>query len=83
MRVQEATLSNDAAISVYPNHGLFVIELTSSSIITVTNALGQVVMTETFEPGKHTVNISSESTGVYFVKTMTNNKQQIIKVIKE
>lgn len=80
-----ATLSNDAAISVYPNpnHGLFVIELTSSSIITVTNALGQVVMTETFEPGKHTVNISSESTGVYFVKMMTNNKQQIIKVIKE
>lgn len=80
-----ATLTNDASINVYPNpnNGLFVIELTSVSKVTVMNALGQVVITETFEAGKHTVNINNESTGVYFVKVMTNNKQQIIKVIKE
>ncbi len=80
-----ATLTNDASINVYPNpnNGLFVIELTSASKVTVMNALGQVVIAETFEAGKHTVNINNEATGVYFVKVMTNNKQQIIKVIKE
>jgi len=80
-----ATLSNDASINVYPNpnNGLFVIELTSASKVSVMNALGQVVIAETFEAGKHTVNINNEATGVYFVKVMTNNKQQIIKVIKE
>jgi hypothetical protein len=80
-----ATLSNDASINVYPNpnNGLFTLELTTTSKVTVTNALGQVVIAETFEAGKHTVNINNETTGVYFVKVIENNKQQIIKVIKE
>ncbi len=80
-----ATLTHDASIHIYPNpnKGMFVVELTSVSKVTVMNALGQVVISETFEAGKHTVNINNEATGVYFVKVMTNNKQQIIKVIKE
>ncbi len=79
------SLVNDASTNLYPNpnNGLFVIELTTTSKVTVTNALGQVVIVETFDAGKHSVNINNESTGVYFVKVMTNNKQQIIKVIKE
>ncbi len=79
------TLSNDASINVYPNpnKGIFVVELTSASKVTVMNALGQVITSEIFEAGKHTVNINNESKGVYFVKVMSNNKQQIIKVIKE
>jgi hypothetical protein len=79
------SLVNDASITVYPNpnKGMFIVELTSVSNVTVMNALGQVVISETFEAGKHTVNINNESTGVYFVKVMMNNKQQIIKVIKE
>jgi hypothetical protein len=80
------TLSNsNSAINVYPNpnNGLFVIELTSASKVTVTNALGQVVIAETFEAGKHNLDIHNEATGVYFVKVIENNKQQIIKVIKE
>ncbi len=80
-----ATLSNDASINVYPNpnNGLFTLELTTTSKVTVTNALGQVVITETFEAGKHNLDIHNETTGVYFVKVIENNKQQIIKVIKE
>ncbi len=80
-----ATLTNEASINVYPNpnKGVFVVELTSASKVNVMNALGQVVISETFEAGKHTVNINNLSKGVYFVKVMTNNKQQIIKVIKE
>jgi hypothetical protein len=80
-----ATLSNDAAIKLYPNpnNGLFIIELTSLSKITVTNALGQIVIAGIFEAGNHNLDIMNQSNGVYFVKIIENNKQQIIKVIKQ
>jgi hypothetical protein len=80
-----ALSNSNSAINVYPNpnNGLFVIELTSASKVTITNALGQVVISETFEAGKHSLDINNETTGVYFVKVIENNKQQIIKVIKE
>ncbi len=80
-----ASLTNDASVNVYPNpnKGAFVVELTSLSKVTVMNALGQVIMAETYEAGKHTVNINNESPGVYFVKVVANNRQQIIKIIKE
>lgn len=81
-----ASLANsNASINVYPNpsNGLFVIELTTASKVTLTNALGQVVFVATFAAGKHDINIYNEATGVYFVKVMGNNKQQIIKVIKD
>ena len=80
-----AGLTNNITVNVYPNpnNGLFVIELTTSAKVTVTNALGQVIIAETFEAGKHDVNIQNEATGVYFIKVIENNKQQIIKVIKD
>ncbi len=79
------SLSNDAAIKLYPNpnNGLFTIELTSLSKVTVTNALGQIVIADTFEAGNHNLDIINQSNGVYFVKVIENNKQQIIKVIKQ
>jgi hypothetical protein len=80
------TLSNsNASVNVYPNpnNGLFVLELTTTSKVIVTNALGQVVIAETFEAGKHNLDIQNEATGVYFVKVIENNNQQIIKVVKQ
>jgi hypothetical protein len=80
------TLSNsNLAINVYPNpnNGLFVVELTSESKVTVTNALGQVVIAETFEAGKHALDIQNQSTGIYFVKVIQDGKQHVIKLIKE
>jgi hypothetical protein len=80
------TLSNsNASVNVYPNpnNGLFVLELTTTSKVIVTNALGQVVIAEKFEAGKHNLDIRKEATGVYFVKVIENNNQQIIKVVKQ
>ena len=80
------TLSNsNASLNVYPNpnNGLFVLELTTVSKVTVTNALGQVVITETMEAGKHNLDIQNEATGVFFVKVIENNNQHIIKVVKQ
>jgi hypothetical protein len=80
------TLSNsNLAINVYPNpnNGLFVVEFTTVSKVTVTNALGQVVIAETFEAGKHALDIQNQSTGIYFVKVIQDGKQHVIKLIKE
>lgn len=79
------SLSNVESIKVYPNpnNGLFVLELVSASKVTVTNALGQVIISETFEAGKHSVDLHNETNGIYFIKLIANNQQQIIKVIKE
>jgi hypothetical protein len=80
------TLTNsNSSINLYPNpnNGLFTIELTSTSKVIVTNALGQIVIAETFEAGKHSLDIHNEATGVYFVKVIENNNQQIIKVVKQ
>jgi hypothetical protein len=81
-----ATLSNNTnSINAYPNpnNGLFVIDLTTTSQVTVTNALGQVVLTEVMVEGKHSVDIHNEATGIYFVKVVLDGKQQVIKLIKE
>ena len=80
-----ASLVKDASNNVYPNpnNGSFVIELTTLSKVTVTNALGQVIISEMYESGKHDINIQEEKVGIYFVKITNNNKQQIIKVIKQ
>jgi hypothetical protein len=80
------TLTNsNSSINLYPNpnNGLFTIELTSTSKVIVTNALGQIVIAETFEAGKHSLDIHNEATGVYFVKVIENNNQHIIKVVKQ
>jgi len=77
--------NNNESINLYPNpnNGLFTVELPSTSKVTVTNALGQVVIAEIVEAGKHNLDIHNEAPGVYFVKVIENNKQQTIKVIKQ
>jgi surface protein len=78
-------LNNNISSNVYPNpsNGLLIVQLTTVAKVTLTNALGQVLISETFEAGKHSLDFTNESTGVYFVKVIENNKQQIIKVIKQ
>ena len=81
-----ATVSNnDATTNVYPNpnKGLFIIELAITAQVEITNSLGQLVISKKLEIGKHNIDIHSEATGIYFVRVITNNKQQVIKLIKE
>jgi hypothetical protein len=77
--------NNNTSIHLYPNpnNGLFSLELTKGSKVTVTNALGQIIIAEIFEAGKCNLDIQNESKGVYFVTVNENNRQQIIKLIKQ
>ena len=77
--------TNNTTINVYPNptKGLLTIELTTTSKVVVTNAIGQLVFDATLESGAHHLDIQDQPTGIYIVKVTENNKQQALKVIKE
>ncbi len=75
----------ESSISIYPNpsNGLFTIESPTSAEITITNTLGEIVFNQIVESGKHNLNLQKETNGVYFVKVVNNNKQQMLKLIKQ
>ncbi len=81
------TVSNHTSfMQVYPNpnNGLFTVELTETSLVSITNAIGAEVMAaETMEQGKHTFDLHNEACGIYFVKVIQGNKQQVMKLIKQ
>ena len=71
-------------VSVYPNPttGLVTLDLNAATQITITNALGQVILTETVVAGKQTINLKNQNNGLYFMNLQQDGKQQTIKVIK-
>jgi hypothetical protein len=77
--------TKDVSITVYPNpnNGLFFLDLNTSSDIWVLNALGESVYNLKSVSGNHNVDLQHQPNGVYFVKVIQNNKQYIVKVIKE
>ena len=83
--IKTSTSLNNVLVSVYPNpsYGSYSVELNAASEITVTNALGQVVLVERMDAGKQTLNIQNQTNGIYFLKVMQDGKKQIIKLIKE
>jgi hypothetical protein len=75
----------EAFINVYPNpnNGLFNLELNSDAKVVITNAMGQIIVTEEMSSGKHEMDIHNQADGVYFIKVMENNKQHTLKFIKK
>ena len=71
-------------VSVYPNPttGLVTLDLNAVTQITITNALGQVILTETVLAGKQTIDLKNQHNGLYFMNLQQDGKQQTIKVIK-
>jgi hypothetical protein len=71
-------------VNVYPNPttGLITLDLNATTQVTITNALGQVILTETVVAGKQTINLKNQHNGLYFMTLNQDGKQQTIKVIK-
>jgi hypothetical protein len=76
--------STQLNVSVYPNPttGLVTLDLNAATQITITNALGQVILTETVVAGKQTIDLKNQNNGLYFMNLNQDGKQQTIKVIK-
>ena len=71
-------------VNVYPNPttGLVTLDLNAATQVTITNALGQVILTETVLAGKQTIDLKNQNNGLYFMNLQQDGKQQTIKVIK-
>ena len=67
-------------VSIYPNptSSTLKIEVKEQTQITIVNALGEVVKTETIK-GLSTIDVTELSTGVYFIQSNTGIKTKFIK----
>jgi len=71
--------------SVYPNpnNGQFFVTLNESMLITVYNALGEIIIKDVYPQGIQAINLTKYNNGTYFIKATTDsNIQQVIKIIK-
>ncbi|MGZ3889871.1 MAG: T9SS type A sorting domain-containing protein [Mucilaginibacter sp.] len=70
---------------MYPNptSGLFTMDMNASSQLIITNTLGQEILNERKEAGKQIIDIRNHPDGVYFVKVLSENRQQVFKLVKE
>ncbi len=79
----------NSSISIYPNPSKGIINLHSEYLVGDTrvdiyNALGTLILTEMINENNTTLNLSTQASGIYFVKVMQNNKQiHISKIVKE
>ncbi len=73
------------SISIYPNptNGLFTIELNSTAQIIITNSLGEVLINSKLNSGLQNLDLQNKINGIYFIRLIQNNKQEVYKLIKE
>ncbi|MGL2962664.1 T9SS type A sorting domain-containing protein [Flavobacterium sp. RSB2_4_14] len=84
------TLSNNQfnanSFKVYPNPSSSFVTISSEQLDTfnvkVTDLTGKVMMTKDYSGVENTVDVSSFATGIYFFEIKSDNKSEIIKIIK-
>lgn len=87
--IQSLVSNQQSLISVYPNPtgGMVNIELEilngTTVNIQILNTLGEILINEFVNTQHSAFNIQHFAAGVYFVKLIENNKQQVIKLIKQ
>jgi hypothetical protein len=66
-----------------PNNGLFTVDLKANSQVMITNSLGEIIVDEKLNSGKHTLDIHHQAKGIYFIKVSSDKGFETIKIIKE
>jgi hypothetical protein len=83
--IQSAAKDFEATISVYPNpsNGIFTIEVPSSINISIITVLGKTVYNQYLQDGKHFINLSQFTNGLYILKAESNGMVKTVRLIKE
>ena len=74
-------------LSVYPNPnaGIFTIALSNgkNKTIEITDVTGRIVLSYSNDADKINVDIYNLANGIYYVKTSSDNKVQVSKIVKQ
>jgi hypothetical protein len=85
--LQSIANNQQSAISVYPNptNGNITVELVNgfTKEINVMDISGRIILTSTSSLDKLNVDISTLSNGIYYIKVISNNKFEVIKIVKQ
>ena len=75
----------ELGISIYPNpsNGIFTIETEGVYEITITDISGKTIQQLTINNEQLTIDISTEASGIYFLKLQNNEIVKTVKIIKE
>jgi uncharacterized repeat protein (TIGR03803 family) len=76
--IHEQQLNKTLLIYPNPNNGNFIIETEDETTVTIANVLSEVVLTQHLQKGKNEINLSNQSSGIYFIK----NNHSTFKIIK-
>lgn len=78
-------LKQEQLFSVYPNPsgGEFILALRANAKISISNPIGQEVLSMTLPEGKHAINLLDQAAGVYFIKVTIGNSNQTLKLVKQ
>ncbi|MDN3678420.1 T9SS type A sorting domain-containing protein [Flavobacterium paronense] len=75
-----------AKFKVYPNPATSVVTISTPDVdtanLSVTDLSGKVVMTKSLNGIENTIDISTLSTGAYFFELSSNNKKEVVKILK-
>ncbi len=81
--ISENRNTNRSLIYPNPSNGLYTIELSVKSEITICNVLGEVILNQFMQAGKQALNLQQQANGIYFVRLVSEGKQECFKLVKE
>ena len=72
-------------INLYPNpcKDLFTIELPKESILSISNAFGEIILNKNMQEGINQINLAEFANGIYLLAVNTPKGQQTIRVVKQ
>lgn len=74
----------DFSFNAYPNPstGIFYIESPEASTYIIYDALGRILVNDTFNSGVNKIDLSTEETGIYFLRVSVNELHKTVRLIK-
>lgn len=76
-----SSYSNSVVLYPNPNNGVFYVETGIKATIVLFNALGDELLNEELEIGKHVIKQYDLANGIYFIKIISENSQSIKRVL--
>ncbi|MDI9339832.1 MAG: DUF2341 domain-containing protein [Sediminibacterium sp.] len=72
-------------VSIFPNptKAQFTIDVKSAAQVRIINLIGEMIMSQKLEAGQHSVDLSSNASGLYLIEVTTNGRTEVIRLIKE